>query len=136
MNKTPKHFISFTRIPGFITPLLKLCYVQIRLAPLLILKFSLKHELIHSYDHSNERYDLIDCLGVAHSEIRAAREANCHRSYLSYFFNKEDCIKRHANASTDTLYKGRGSECVKEAYDSAMRDLEPFAPNKEMNNLP
>ena len=92
---------------------------------------ALKHELIHSYDVSNKRYDLGDCHGLAHSEIRAARESSCKRYYLPFDFMNEVCIKLYAGASTECAYKDRGMKCVFDAYDSAMRDLEPFAPNKE-----
>ena len=95
------------------------------------LKVALKHELIHAYDLSNKRYDFEDCHGLAHTEIRAAREADCNQHYFLFDFMKEACIIDKASSSTNSIYKGRGRECVKEVYDSAMRDNEPFVHNKE-----
>ena len=88
-------------------------------------KVALKHELIHAYDLSNKRYDFDDCQGLAHTEIRAAREADCNRYFL-FDFMKKACIIDKASASTNSIFKGRGRECVKEVYDSAMKDNEPF----------
>ena len=94
------------------------------------LKVALKHELIHAYDLSNQRYDFDDCHGLANTEIRAAREADCNHRYFPFDFMKKACIIDKASTSTNSIFKGRGRDCVKEVYDSAMRNNEPFAHNK------
>ena len=96
------------------------------------LKVASKHELIHAYDLSNKRYHFGDCHGLAHTEIRAAREADCNH-YFVFDFMKKACIIDKASTSTNSIFKGRGRECVKDVYDSAMRDNEPFIHNNEID---
>ncbi len=42
---------------------------------------SLVHELVHAYDYLVYESKLENCMEVARSEVRAAREAECHYSY-------------------------------------------------------
>ena len=89
---------------------------------------SLTHELTHAYDFLQNRYDFNTCHGLASSEIRAAREAECNsytKSELFPYFRNE-CIKQHAERSTANLYPSKeAKECVKTVFNKAMADLEP-----------
>jgi len=42
----------------------------------------LVHELMHVYDVRVRQMDLRDCMQLAHSEVRAARETECRMSFL------------------------------------------------------
>ena len=59
----------------------------------------LTHELVHLYDVQTLQLDLSDCETVAYSEVRAAREAECHKGVQDALKSKED----HAKAVNDYL---------------------------------
>ena len=63
------------------------------------IEISLKHELVHAFDFKLNRYDMFTCDGLAASEIRAARDAECAGSYFAEWF-RHRCIKERAKAST------------------------------------
>jgi len=57
------------------------------------------------YDYSSGRCDFSSCLGLAYSEVRAAREAECS-SDAEYFITeyfRHRCIKNSAIRSTEVL---------------------------------
>lgn len=83
------------------------------------------HELVHVYDVRVRNMDLRDCRELAHSEVRAAREAECHDT-ASLF--KDYCVRRKATLATQNMFPGKqGSDCVCDVFDKALRDLEPVA---------
>jgi hypothetical protein len=84
----------------------------------------LRHELTHAFDMSRERYDLYTCKGLAASEIRAARAAECNGKY-TFDAMRDMCIKHHAERSTSNLFPQKAKECVKSVFEKAMKDLEP-----------
>lgn len=89
-------------------------------------EISLIHELVHVYDYKFKRYDMFTCDGLAASEIRAAREAECAGSYLFDFF-RDRCVKERATASTSNIFpRGvQASNSVRRMYEVAVNDLEP-----------
>ncbi len=51
---------------------------------------SLVHELVHAYDYVVYGANLENCMELAKSEVRAAREAECHYSFQ--VIKKKNCI--------------------------------------------
>ena len=84
---------------------------------------ALRHEAVHAYDISHNRYNLETCEGLASSEIRAAREGECKNS-LSWLRNY--CIKNHAEAATKNFFPNQYAQCVQKVYDDAVADKEPI----------
>ena len=78
------------------------------------------HELIHAFDYTTHRCDFHTCEGLAYTEIRAAREAECgplaksHRSGGSFGdlwlpsvameWWRQRCVRDHAVRSTANMY--------------------------------
>jgi len=65
---------------------------------------SLVHELVHVFDYQTKRYDLFSCDGLASSEIRAAREAECSGRFM-FNWSRERCIRQRAVASTAVRFE-------------------------------
>ena len=87
---------------------------------------SLIHELVHAYDYKLNRYDMFTCDGLASSEIRAAREAECSGEYPLHWL-KDRCIKQRATASTANLFPSiEASKSVEKVFASAVADMEPL----------
>ena len=86
---------------------------------------AITHELIHAFDFTTRRYDFSTCEGLARSEVRAAREAECAKE-IHFFGIKNRCIQRKATKSTETLHPTNGEGCVRKVLFQAMRDLAPF----------
>ena len=84
------------------------------------------HELVHVYDHTNKRCDLSTCEGLAYSEVRAAREAECNR-FFPFLWLKTECVRHHATRSTANLFPADAAKCVAASMDKAMADDEPFS---------
>ena len=99
-----------------------------RLADLGDIREVLRHELVHIFDFSTKRYDYESCSGLAASEIRAAREAECSGKF-TFGFMRDRCIQRTAVASTANIFPDDASRCVKDMFDKAMADLEPLRDN-------
>lgn len=90
---------------------------------------ALVHELVHAYDYSKNRCDFSTCTGLAFSEVRAAREAECSNSYYPFQFMRDICIRDTAIRSTSSRFsKSEAKVCVDSVFSKAMRDLEPFSP--------
>jgi len=70
-------------------------------------------------EHSFSNTDL------GHSEIRAAREAECHNS-PSLFRNL--CIKNTVTAATNNMFSKRGKECANQMFEFAIKDRTPLIP--------
>ena len=87
-------------------------------------KEALVHELIHAYDFSLNRVDFNTCTGLAHSEVRAAREAEC-KDEISLLGFKSRCIREKAKRSTRNIFPNGGGKCVDDVFIEAIRDLEP-----------
>lgn len=83
---------------------------------------ALKHEAVHSFDIMHKRYNLDTCEGLASSEIRAAREAECSKRFPWF---KDMCIKAHAEAATKNFFPNNGALCVQRMFEIAVADLEP-----------
>jgi len=89
---------------------------------------ALLHELVHYYDYyNNSQTDFSSCEGLAYSEVRAAREAECKGYYLYPFENwaKKKCVSYYASRSTCNMFPKNGSSCVDKVIDKAMKDLSP-----------
>ena len=84
------------------------------------------HELIHAYDYSKDRCDFSTCTGLAYSEIRAAREAECRDGFYPFQFMRDICVREKAIISTANLFpKSEATICVDAIFSVAMNDLEP-----------
>ena len=87
---------------------------------------ALMHELVHAYDYVHGRCDFSTCNGLAYTEVRAAKEAECSGMYPIPWF-KANCIKNHATKSTANLFPMKDSiQCVEKVYDLAIKDNAPF----------
>jgi inner membrane protease ATP23 len=87
---------------------------------------SILHEMIHSYDYHKNPTFFSTCEGLAHSEVRAAKYANCNK-YFPFDFMKKNCILNQASNSTNNMYSNNdGGKCVKKVFDQAMHDDSPF----------
>ena len=88
------------------------------------------HELVHAFDYTYSRCNFDSCEGLAYSEVRAAREAECANTsafpfQLSWF--KSQCIRYHASRSTSSLFPSlEAAKCVDTVLSAAMSDLAPF----------
>lgn len=87
---------------------------------------SLHHEATHAYDYTHKRYDFSTCEGLAHSEVRAAREAECSGWYVCEWL-RNSCIKTTATNSTKNMFPNSASYCVKKVFKTAVLDMEPVA---------
>lgn len=109
----------------------------------------LVHELVHAVDVRSSRppwprlprrptlalrphaqycvddQDLQDCRVLACSEIRAAREAECYRSFPFEWLRKR-CVSSIATRSTKNMFPTQGAACVTEVFDRCMADTRPF----------
>jgi hypothetical protein len=86
-----------------------------RLVNLDDIRESLRHELVHVFDFSSKRYDYTNCKGLAASEIRAAREAECVGRF-AFGFLKERCIRTHAERSTANIFPKDAESCIAAMY--------------------
>lgn len=87
---------------------------------------ALMHELVHAYDYVNGRCDFSTCNGLAYTEVRAAKAAECNGEYLIPWF-KANCIKNHATKSTANLFPTKDAiQCVEKVYEAAAKDNAPF----------
>ena len=101
----------------------------------------LTHELIHLYDVQTLKLDLSDCETVAYSEVRAAREAECHRSVrearrglaatitgaLDKHVYQPYCVRSIALGATRNMFPARGTACLNKVWETAYGDHRPFA---------
>jgi len=85
----------------------------------------LVHELVHVYDHTNQRCNLMTCEGLAFSEVRAAREAECNRFFPCQWL-KTQCIKYNATRATANLFPEDAAKCVESVLRKAIADKAPF----------
>ena len=93
---------------------------------------ALVHELVHAYDYSKNRCDFSTCTGLAFSEVRAAREAECSNPYYPFQFMRDSCIRDTAVRSTSSRFsKAESQVCVYLVFSKAMRDHEPFSAKLE-----
>jgi hypothetical protein len=84
------------------------------------------HELIHAFDYSKNRCDFSTCQGLAYSEVRAAREAECAEGFFPFEFMRKRCIRDHAIRSTANLFPhSAATSCVDTVLIAAIKDLEP-----------
>lgn len=71
--------------------------------------------------------DLTNCAELAYSEVRAAREAECHYTPQLCSWFKKQCVKNTATRSTSTLFPDQGAACVTQIFEQAYRDVGPTA---------
>lgn len=91
---------------------------------------ALIHESVHAYDHALKRYDFSTCEGLACTEVRAAREAECNR-FFPIDWLKQQCVRYHAVRSTRNLFPNEALKCVDKVQSEAMKDLTPFESLKD-----
>jgi hypothetical protein len=82
---------------------------------------ALTHEATHAYDYANNRCDFSTCEGLAYTEIRAARDAECLNK-MSWL--KNYCIKSCATASAGNMFRD-ADKCVQAMFDKALADVSP-----------
>lgn len=87
-------------------------------------KEALTHEGIHAYDMDHSGVDFNSCHGIAYSEVRAARGAECAGQY-PFEWAKEKCIKTKAMNSTKIFHPLQYEECVEKVFREAMADERP-----------
>jgi len=83
------------------------------------------HELVHVYDHTNRRCDLATCEGLAYSEVRAAREAECNQPF-PFQWLKSQCVRQNAIRSTANLFPVDAQKCVDAVFEKSIKDCSPF----------
>ena len=88
---------------------------------------ALNHEAVHAYDFTNNRCDFNTCEGVAYSEIRAARNAECS-GYYPFEWLRNSCIKATATNATGNIFPRAASKCVKSVFKAAVVDISPYPP--------
>jgi len=84
----------------------------------------LVHELIHIYDVHSRQMDLRDCRQLAYSEVRSAREAECHGCLNSFFAGI--CARDKATVATRNMFADEARSCVAQVFDDAFKDMTPF----------
>ena len=98
------------------------------------------HELVHANDFRSNVCDFSTCEGLAYTEVKAARAAECASSgqTVSTFLSadlgetiRRNCIRDKAIKSTANLFGGdAATRCVDAALDHAMADFAPFENDK------
>jgi hypothetical protein len=104
------------------------------------LQEALVHEVVHAFDLYHSRCDFGTCEGLAHSEIRAARQAECSalfpriveeqfprwRETGLYQAWQEHCVKSCATQATGNIHgKEQAKICVDRVWEKAWSDIEP-----------
>ena len=92
------------------------------------LESALIHELIHVYDVWERKWDLRNCMTLAHSEVRAAKYAECFSARSVPFFQNY-CIQNKASTATNNMFPKRGNSCVQRVFTDAVNDTAPFNNN-------
>jgi len=76
--------------------------------------------------------NLATCMGLACSEVRAAKVAECSGHYFDYF--KRSCVAAHATRSTAVMFEPRRAEqCVGKVFErciAAPLTANPLLPGK------
>jgi len=81
----------------------------------------LVHELVHAVDHHVTKLDLSTCGGLACSEIRAAKLAECYASW-NLGGVKKRCTRNFAKTSTRMVFGPiHGPVCVDAVFDECYR---------------
>ena len=83
---------------------------------------TLRHELTHVDDYLQGKHDLSTCSGLAFSEIKAARNAECFR-YRFFPWIQDACITGIATSATKNVFPEEGEECVKRMFNIAKKDI-------------
>lgn len=84
----------------------------------------LVHELMHVFDVQQLKLDLQDCFQLAYSEVRAAREAECHG--FSWHIPQSYCVQQKARTATSNMFPNQGKACVEKVLSRALADNRPF----------
>lgn len=85
-------------------------------------KDALVHEATHAYDFIHDKCDFATCEGLAYSEVRAARNAECATSWK---FTKRSCVRAHAISATSHIFPKQAKACVVKVLDAALVDNSP-----------
>jgi inner membrane protease ATP23 len=81
----------------------------------------LVHELVHAVDHHVTKLDLSTCGGLACSEIRAAKLAECYASW-NLGGVKKRCTRNFAETSTRMVFGPiHGPVCVDAVFDQCYK---------------
>jgi len=75
--------------------------------------------------HALVQMDLTTCKDLAYSEVRAAREAECHYTPQLCSWFKKQCVQSTATRSTATIFPTEGAACVAAVFEKAYRDVGP-----------
>eukprot|EP00953_Heterococcus_sp_UTEX-ZZ885_P007248 4398-Heterococcus_DN1.PRE.2 len=106
----------------------------------------LVHELVHAYDFCAAKRDLSRCQDLARSEVRAAREAECHYNTTAttnhtatasattnsapaewwFAHSWRDCVRQKAIRSTSQMCPTTAAQCVDAVFTEAMADSVPL----------
>lgn len=85
---------------------------------------ALIHEAVHAYDFLSKNYDLKSPEGLAHSEVRAAREAECAREWKLF---QRSCTRRAATRAVRNLFPALDCQAqVEKVLDAALADQKPW----------
>eukprot|EP01039_Chlorochromonas_danica_P005931 gene5931-6529_t len=89
------------------------------------------HEAVHAYDFlHNPQINMQTIEGLAYSEVRAAREAECAKTWSVW---KDRCIRGKAAEATHNVFSQHGQslascrESVDRVFDKANADLKPWS---------
>lgn len=85
------------------------------------IKQALMHEAVHAYDYSSGNVDFTSCEGLAYTELRAAKAAECS-GFFPFRWMREDCIKQCAKKSTQCFFPMMGGSCVEKMFDIVMKE--------------
>jgi hypothetical protein len=83
---------------------------------------ALVHEATHAFDYLAQNCNFSTCEGLAYSEVRAARNAECASSM---WLTKKWCTKDYAIKSTANLFPDSARYCVNRVIDVAYEDERP-----------
>ncbi|KAH9260138.1 hypothetical protein BASA81_001913 [Batrachochytrium salamandrivorans] len=101
----------------------------------------LRHEMVHAFDHSVLKRDLRSSTGLACSEIRAAREAECQQCSTNPFIRatcrimptrmcerwREECVREVATKATEAAFpKQIATVSVSEMFSECYEDRQGF----------
>ena len=83
--------------------------------------------MVHAYDYVKSRCDFETCEGLAYTEVRAAREAECANHFPAISWLQNQCIKGNAIRSTASIFPVvEASRCVDTVFDVAVKDQAPL----------
>jgi hypothetical protein len=86
---------------------------------------ALMHEAVHAHDYLYNRCNMHSPEGLAYTEIRAAREAECADKFSIF---RNSCIKEKAARATKNVFPSiNTSVIVDKVFEQAMSDDKPWS---------